>query len=131
MKENEKTETKAEETASNYEFIDLTYLKSISNDDKDFERTVTQQFLDNVPTHLQELKLAYENKDFELLKLRAHDLKSSVAIMGLLHLLEEKLDILELTTEENPASEKALEEVEDVLLKSFFETKLFMQAIDH
>jgi hypothetical protein len=51
--------------------------------------------------------------------------------MGLLHLLEEKLDILELTTEENPASEKALEEVEDVLLKSFFETKLFMQAIDN
>lgn len=131
LKENEKTETKTEEIVSNYEFIDLTYLKSISNEDKNFERTVTQQFLDNVPTHLQELKLAYENKDFELLKLKAHDLKSSVAIMGLLPLLEKKLYILELTTEENPASEKTLEELEDVLLKSFFETKLFMQAIDH
>lgn len=129
LKENETTETKAEETASNYEFIDLTYLKSISNDDKDFERTVTQQFLDKVPTHLQELKLAYENKDFKLLKLRAHDLKSSVAIMGLLPLLEEKLDILELTIEENPASAKALEELEDILLRSFFETKLFLESI--
>jgi signal transduction histidine kinase/CheY-like chemotaxis protein/HPt (histidine-containing phosphotransfer) domain-containing protein len=129
LKEGEKTETKTEETASNYEFINLTYLKSISNGDKDFERTVTQQFLDNVPTHLQELKLAYENKDFKLLKLRAHDLKSSVAIMGLLTLLEEKLDILELTTEENPSSEKALEEVKDILLKSFFETKLFMKSL--
>lgn len=129
LKENEKTETKAEEIVSNYEFIDLTYLKSISNGDKDFERTVTQQFLDKVPTHLQELKLAYENKDFKLLKLRAHDLKSSVAIMGLLTLLDEKLDILELTTEENPASQLALEEVKDVLLKSFFETKLFMKSL--
>ena len=92
---------------------------------------MTQQFLDNVPTHLQELKLAYENKDFKLLKLRAHDLKSSVGIMGLLTLLEEKLDILELTTEENPASKTALEEVKDILLKSFFETKLFMQFIDN
>ena len=129
LKENEKTETKAEEIVSKYEFIDLTYLKSISNGDKDFERTVTQQFLDKVPTHLQELKLAYENKDFKLLKLRAHDLKSSVAIMGLLPLLEEKLDILELTTEENSASQLVLEEVKDVLLKSFFEAKLFMKSI--
>lgn len=129
LQENEKTEVKTEEIASNYEFIDLTYMKSISNGDKDFEKTVTQQFLDKVPTHLQELKLAYENKDFKLLKLRAHDLKSSVAIMGLLPLLEEKLDILELTTEENPASEKALEELKDILLKSFFETKLFIQSI--
>jgi len=54
-----------------------------------------------------------------------------VAIMGLFPLLEGKLDILELTTEENPASELALEEVKDILLKSFFETKLFMQAIDN
>ncbi|MCX8531203.1 hybrid sensor histidine kinase/response regulator [Chryseobacterium luquanense] len=131
LKENEKIEVKTEEIASHYEFIDLSYLKSISNGDKDFERTVTQQFLDNVPTHLQELKLAYENKDFKLLKLRAHDLKSSVAIMGLLTLLEEKLDILELTTEENPSSGKALEEVKDILLKSFFETKLFMKTIDN
>ncbi|MDW8547757.1 ATP-binding protein [Epilithonimonas ginsengisoli] len=131
LKENEKNVTKPEEINSNYEFIDLIYLKSISNGDKDFERTVTQQFLDKVPTHLQELKLAYENKDFKLLKLRAHDLKSSVAIMELLTLLEEKLDILELTTEENSASQLALEEVKDVLLKSFFETKLFMQSIDN
>ena len=129
LKENEKSETKTTEVTSNYEFIDLTYLKSISNEDKDFERTVTQQFLDKVPTHLQELKLAYENKDFKLLKLRAHDLKSSVAIMGLLSLLEEKLNILELTTEENPASQLALEEVKDVLLKSFFEAKLFLKSI--
>ncbi|MBD3906106.1 ATP-binding protein [Chryseobacterium sp. Ch-15] len=131
LKENEKTETKAEEIISNYEFIDLTYLKAISNDDKDFERTVTQQFLDKIPTHLQEMKLAYENKDFKLLKLRAHDLKSSVAVMGLLPFLEEKLNILELTNEENPASKLALEEVKDILLKSFFEAKLFLKSISN
>jgi len=131
LKENKKTEVKTEEIVSNYEFINLTYLRSISNGDKDFERTVTQQFLDKVPAHLQELKLAYENKDFKLLKLRAHNLKSSVAIMGLFPLLEEKIDILELTVNENTTSEKALVEVKDILLKSFFETKLFMQTLNH
>jgi len=129
LKEAEKTETQTVETAFNYEFIELSYMKSISNEDKDFERTVTQQFLDKVPTHLQELKLAYDNKDFKLVKLRAHDLKSSVAIMGLLPLLEEKLNILELTNEENPESKLALEEVKDILLKSFFEAKLFLKSI--
>lgn len=129
LKENEKPETKTHDIASAYEFIDLTYMKSISNGDKDFERKVTQQFLDLTPHQLQELKLAYENKDFKLVKLRAHDLKSSVAIMGLLPLLEEKLNLLELTTDEKLASKLALEEVKDILLKSFFETKLFMNSI--
>lgn len=129
LKETEKTETKSEEIAPVYEFIDLTYMKSISNGDQSFERTVTQQFLDKVPSHLQELKSAYEKNDFKLLKLRAHDLKSSVAIMGLHTLLEEKLSILESTNEENQASKQALEEVKDILLKTFFETKLFLKSI--
>lgn len=129
LNEAEKTETKTKEIAPVYEFIELSYIKSISDGDQDFERTVTQQFLDKVPTHLQEMKSAYENKDFKLLKLRAHDLKSSVAIMGLLPLLEENLNILELTNEENSTSKQALEEIKDILLKAFLETKLFLQNI--
>lgn len=129
LKEADKTETKTEEITPVYEFIDLTYMKSISNGDRDFERTVTQQFSDKVPAHLQELKSAYENKDFKITKLRAHDLKSSVAIMGLLPLLEENLNILELTNDENPVSKQALEEISDLLQKAFFETRLFLQNI--
>ncbi|WP_120214458.1 hybrid sensor histidine kinase/response regulator [Epilithonimonas arachidiradicis] len=129
LKGAKKIETQNTETTSGYEFIDLTYMKSISNGDKDFERTVTQQFLDKIPVHLQELKLGYENNDFKLLKLRAHDLKSSIAIMGLLPLLEEKLNILELTNEENPISKQTLEETRDILLKSLDESKLFLQSL--
>ncbi len=129
LNETEKTEKKIAEVTSHYEFIDLAYMKSISNDDKDFEITVTQQFLHKVTNHLQELKSAYENNDFKLLKLRAHDLKSSVAIMGLLPVLEKNLNVLELTNDENPISKKALDETKDILLKSFFETKLFLQNI--
>ncbi len=131
LKENKKTETTSDELIFDFDFIDLTYLKSISNDDNDFERNVTQQFLDIAPQHLQELKLAYDNKDFKLLKLRAHDLKSSIAIMGLFPLLEEKLNVLEQTKEENPQSKQTLEDVKDVLLKSFFEAKLFLKSISN
>ena len=129
LKEGKNNQAKAKENSTVYQYIDLTYMKSISNGDKDFERTVTQQFLDKIPVHLQELKLGYENNDFKLLKLRAHDLKSSVAIMGLLPLLEEKLNILELTNNENPISKQTLEETEDILLKSLDESKLFLQSL--
>lgn len=119
-----------EEEVPDFKFIELTYLRSISSGDQDFERTVTQQFLDKVQIHLEEMRSAYDNKDFKLLKLRAHDLKSSVAIMGLLPLLEEKLNILELTNEEILSSKQTLEEVKDILLKSFFEAKLFLASIN-
>ncbi|SHK54844.1 Signal transduction histidine kinase [Epilithonimonas mollis] len=129
LQENGKKNIETEETVSYYKVIDLAYMKSISNGDTDFEKTVTQQFLDKVSTHLQELKSAYDHKDFKLLKLRAHDLKSSVAIMGLLPLLEEKLNNLELTNEENTTSKRALEDTERILLKSLYEAKLFLTSI--
>jgi CheY-like chemotaxis protein len=129
LQENEKKNVKTDDPVSDYKIIELNYLKSISNGDREFEKTVTQQFLDKVPVHLQEMNLAYQNRDFKLLKLRAHDLKSSAAIMGLLPLLEEKLNILELTNEANKTSEKVLEEIQNILLKSFFEAKLFLQSL--
>ncbi|SFQ66531.1 Signal transduction histidine kinase [Flavobacterium akiainvivens] len=129
LKEFGKKPSKEKEISFAYEYINLGYMKSVSNGSLDFERKVTQQFLDITPHQLQELKLCYENNDFKLVKLKAHDLKSSVAIMGLLSLLEEKLDILELTNDENTTSQKALEELKDILLKSFFEAKLFLNSI--
>ncbi|MGI9649643.1 ATP-binding protein [Chryseobacterium sp. RLHN22] len=129
LKEGKNNQAKANENSTVYQYIDLTYMKSISNGDKDFERTVTLQFLDKIPGHLQEMESGYEKADFTVVKLRAHDLKSSVAIMGLLPLLEEKLNILELTNEENPISKQTLEETEDILLKSLDESKLFLQSL--
>lgn len=94
-----------------FQYIDLSYMQSVSGGNTDFEQTVTQQFIDNLPPHLEELTAAYQNQNFAGVKLRAHDMKSSVAIMGLLPLLQEKLELLENTADQNPMSEKALEEV--------------------
>lgn len=130
LQESHQQEIKIEETQVKFQYIDLTYMRSISCGDISFEKTVTQQFLDKVPTHLQELKLAYENKDFKLLKLRAHDLKSSVAIMGLLPLLEEKLNALEMASEQNSILKKNLDEVKSITKSALEEAKQFLNQLN-
>ncbi len=69
-------------------------MQTVSGGDKSFEQMVTQQFIENIPDHLQKLTTAYENKDFKDVELWAHDLKSSIAIMGLHPLLKENLIVL-------------------------------------
>lgn len=114
-----------------FQYIELSYMQSISGGNTDFEKTVTQQFINNLPPHLKELTIAYQNQDFSVVKLRAHDMKSSVAIMGLLPLLEEKLKLLENTVDQNPVSEKALEEVKNIILSSISEAEKLLHQLQN
>ncbi|MFP7655326.1 ATP-binding protein [Chryseobacterium proteolyticum] len=128
-KEKNKNEKKTENPSSDYQYIDLSYMQTVSGGDKSFEKMVTQQFIQNIPNHLQKLIVAYENKYFQEAKLWAHDLKSSIAIMGLHPLLKEKLDILETTSEENPDLQKILAEVQKVLSEAVSEAEAFSKTI--
>ena len=129
LNERNHKEIKIEEKPPVYQYIDLTYMQSVSGGDKSFEKIVSQQFINNVPNHLQQLITAYQNKDFTTVKLRAHDLKSSVAIMGLLPLLQEKLDTLEMITEENPTAETILEDVKNIISQAVSETEEFSKSL--
>ncbi|TDW43372.1 signal transduction histidine kinase [Flavobacterium sp. 270] len=122
-------EVKNIQEVSIFKHIDLTYMKELSGGNTSFEQTVTTQFITNVPQHIQQLIDAYQNEDFSIVKLRAHDLKTSGAIMGLLPVLEEKLDILELATEKNATSEDALNKVKDKLTAAILEAELFLKSL--
>ncbi|WP_346986048.1 ATP-binding protein [Chryseobacterium sp. POE27] len=124
-----RNQVETEEETPDFKHINLTYMQSVSGGDKSFEQIITQQFIENIPQHLEQLNSAYENQDFVLVKLRAHDLKSSVSIMGLLPLLQEKLDSLEMTSEENSASKQTLEEVKTILLQAVSESKIFLTSL--
>ncbi|WP_336687366.1 hybrid sensor histidine kinase/response regulator [Chryseobacterium bernardetii] len=129
FKEKNSQEEKSEKSSSDYHYIDLTYMQTVSGGDKSFEQMVTQQFIENIPDHLQKLTTAYENKDFKDVKLWAHDLKSSIAIMGLHPLLKEKLDSLETASEGNPDLQKILAEVQKVLSEAVSEAEAFSKTI--
>lgn len=129
LKEKTSQEEKNEKPSSDYHYIDLSYMQTVSGGDKSFEQMVTQQFIENIPNHLQKLTTAYENKDFQDVKLWAHDLKSSIAIMGLHPVLKEKLDILETASAESSDLQKILEEVQKVLSEAVSEAEAFSKTI--
>nr|WP_294784633.1 response regulator [uncultured Flavobacterium sp.] len=129
LKESKPEAIKSFENNPVFECIDLTYMQSVSGGNKGFEQTVTKQFIDNVPLHLEQLTTAYQNEDFKVVKLRAHDLQSSAAIMGLLPLIQEKLDLLEICCDQNTIAENTLENVKIILSKAVYEAEIFLNQL--
>jgi len=123
------TKITVDEKASGFQFIDLNYMRSVSGGDTAFEKTVTRQFIDNIPNHLQQLKSAYLNSDFATVKLRAHDFKTSIAMLGLLNLLEEKLELLETVAEPDANTALVIQELERILMSATAEAKLFLKQL--
>ena len=112
---------------SQFQYLDLTYMRSLSAGNTGFEKTVTEQFIFNLPTHLSELKSAYENNDFALVRLIAHDLKTTVSIMGFLPLVEERLDLVETSTQKSIELNKVLDELSDLFAIALNEAKTVLQ----
>ena len=84
-----------------YKYIDLTYLKEISNGNIDFEKKVTEQFIEIIPNDLKALEVAWQQKNIKEVKRLAHDMITSVSIMGLNDLLQPNLNGLEFEHLEN------------------------------
>ena len=78
-----------------YRYINLAYMKEVSNCNIDYEKTVTEQFLEIIPTDLYALENAWQQKNIYELKRLAHNMKSSVSIMGLHEILQPYLAALE------------------------------------
>ena len=82
-------------TADNYTCINLQYMREISNGNTAYEKIVTEQFIAQVPADLQALTTAWQIKDFNSLRQLAHDMKTTVSVMGLTAQLQVPLDMLE------------------------------------
>jgi CheY-like chemotaxis protein len=78
-----------------YNYIDLTYIKSVSNGNTQYEKSVTGQFLEMVPNLLEAIQLAYTNGNFKEICKIAHNMQTSFAIMGVPPRHSNALDILE------------------------------------
>jgi CheY-like chemotaxis protein len=62
--------------------INLSYLKEISMGDPEFEQTIIQQFILQVPEELKGLEEAISSGDAKGVKAVAHTMKSSVSYLG-------------------------------------------------
>ncbi|MEO6231674.1 MAG: response regulator [Ferruginibacter sp.] len=78
-----------------YQTIDLSYMREVSGGNMDYEKTVTQQFIEIIPGDLQGIEKAWQNKDLKNLRQLVHNMKTTISVMGLNELLRPYLDSLE------------------------------------
>jgi len=87
--------TSLNEPRPSYQHIDLTYMKEVSSGDKEYEQTVTAQFIEAIPEDLANLQQSWQQGDHASVKRIAHNMKTTVSIMGLDITLQPFLDRLE------------------------------------
>jgi signal transduction histidine kinase/DNA-binding response OmpR family regulator len=116
-------------TAAPYQLIDLQYMRGISDGDKDYERTVTEQFLEIIPVDLDALESALGNMDLALLRRTAHAMRTDVAIMGLFERMEPFLDTLEYETFDEHKFQKAVLSVKTICLTALPEVRQFYSTL--
>ena len=112
-----------------YQYINLQYMKEVSLGNKEYERTVTEQFIEAIPIDLQLLESAADVKDYAAIKQTAHNMKTSVSVMGLNERLAPYLDALEYENlPEGPTKEK-LNAVKDICSHALKEANEFLGSL--
>lgn len=84
-----------EETSIHYKHINLNYMKEISGGNIDYEKMVTKQFIHDVPNDLATIEKTWLQQDITSMRQVAHNMKTTISIMGLESLLQPALDSLE------------------------------------
>jgi signal transduction histidine kinase/DNA-binding response OmpR family regulator len=99
QKEISHTSLQVKKAGSNHSFkmIQLDYLHQLSNGNKDFEKAMAEEFLIQVPEQLTRLKEAVDAVDYKTIRTLAHNMKTSVAFLGLTETLNPVLEKIEQT----------------------------------
>ncbi|WP_299499104.1 response regulator [Mucilaginibacter sp.] len=112
-----------------YQFIDLTYMKEVSNGSKAYERTITSQFIQYLPGDLAGLRDAFDNDDTPAINQTAHNMKTSVAIMGLLPRLGNILDALEHAAVADGGVLTLINNLETICMNALAEAEYFYKTL--
>jgi signal transduction histidine kinase/CheY-like chemotaxis protein len=86
---------KSNNSVRNGKFLNLDYLKEVSGGNAAFEISMIEQFLRQVPGELAAMQEAYDTANYPELIHNAHNLKTSVAFMGLAKDLDPYLNYIE------------------------------------
>ena len=78
-----------------YKYIDLHYMRDISRGNVEYEKTITAQFIEAIPVELKKMEDSWGHDDLPQLRQTAHNMKTTVSVMGLIDSLGSILDSLE------------------------------------
>jgi PAS domain S-box-containing protein len=105
--------------------IDLTFLRSISDNNDQFFKDFLQMFMKNTPASIEEMKMHYANCDWEKLRQAAHKVKPSFNYLGL-----KNLNFLSAKIEENAKNNSNLIEIKEMLFEIEKESKIAFKEIE-
>ena len=112
-----------------YQYIDLRYMHGISEGNKDYERTVTKQFIEVIPVDIGDLESAFINADSARLAHIAHAMRSDVAVLGLLEELQPSLDVLEFEVFDEIRFREVILSVKTVCLNALQEARHYYTTL--
>jgi len=104
-------------------------MRGISDGNKDYEKTVTEQFIEIIPVDLDALESALGDRDLVKLCRTAHAMRTDVAIMGLLERVQPFLDALEYETFDEQKFQKAVLSVKTICLNALPEARHFYSSL--
>lgn len=108
-----------------YEYINLNYMKEISGGDTEYEKTVTQQFIEAIPQELDEIEKAWKNNDIKQLRQLSHNMKTTISVMGLNDILQSGLDKIEYENLTEKKFEDSFSSVKSICIAALAEARQF------
>lgn len=94
-KEAEGNSVAAASLPAGYKLINLQYMKEVSGGNAAYEKTVTEQFMEVLPEDLDAIEKAWHQHDITRVRQLAHNMKTTISVMGLNELLQPYLDLFE------------------------------------
>lgn len=126
---NPATPESAENTAGVYNTINLQYMKEISMGNIEYERDVTEQFIEVIPEDIKMLDEYWQAGNITALKQTAHDMKTSVSVMGLTEKLQPVLDALEHEELSETSFRQHYSMLTDICVHAVAEAKVFYNTL--
>ncbi|HTE09435.1 MAG TPA: response regulator, partial [Chitinophagaceae bacterium] len=124
------TEKNDNKNAGNaYKYIKLQYMQDISNGNAAYEKTVTEQFIELVTDDLQALETAWQIKDANSIRQIAHNMKTTVSVMGLTDDLQSYLDTLENESFNEATCRKSITAVNQICSCALEEARIFYSTL--
>ncbi|MCU7551766.1 ATP-binding protein [Chitinophagaceae bacterium LB-8] len=112
-----------------YQYINLAYMKAVSAGNKEYEEDVTAQFIKAVPQELAALEKAVELNDTGSLRRIAHNLKTTISVMGLNETLQAYLDGIENGEGNEQLLKENVENVKRICSNALPEAKHYLASI--
>jgi CheY-like chemotaxis protein len=112
-----------------YQFINLQYMREIGEGSKEYEKTVTELFIEAIPSDLEGLESALKKKDLVTLRQTAHNMKTNVSIMGLSEKLSSYLDELEYEPFDQAHFQQIILSIKNICLNALPEARHFYSTL--